>query len=323
LGKLTRLKKWGIIMHTMKTDREQAGLRGPVRTCIDLQGDGAEPNYGAEYTLDGKLLLSRTRGSPGSRVETVYSYDDAGRLTSVVGAHYCDEIQYDAEGRKSKVRTVFPRPERQNCATGVGVMFELMEEDGGLIGGGTITTRYNENGQPMESLVSDAQGELLARIVHEYDAEGHLIRDYLVRESFELPGSMIPEEQKAQLRQMLRTRMKDLPDQLSILKNMERTYVYDQQGRPTELHLTMGSLRQEMTLSYNEHGDVVRWVTLQSGTSLPGRVSPSDWSHGLEHTYQYDERGNWIEQKTRSLGKTGEPSSEGTVHRRVLTYYSR
>jgi YD repeat-containing protein len=130
-------------MNTMKTDREGAGLRGPVRTCIDLHGDGAEPNNGAEYTLDGKLLLSHTRASAGSRVETVYSYDDAGRLTSVIGDHYRDEIQYDAEGRKIKVRQVLPRPERGNCATGVGVMFELMEEDGGLIGGGTIATRYN------------------------------------------------------------------------------------------------------------------------------------------------------------------------------------
>ena len=83
----------------------------------------------------------------------------------------------------------------------------------------------------------------------------------------------------------------------------------------------MGSLRNDDTLSYNEHGDVVRWATLQSGTPLPGRVSPRDWSHGLEHIYVYDDHGNWIEQKTRTLGTAVEPSSKEWVHQRVLTYY--
>jgi len=309
-------------MHrTRASDREQAGLRGPVRTCMDFNGDETEPMFGAEYSLDGKLLLRHTRASPGSRVETVYSYDDVGRLTSVVGAHYRDEIQYDEQGRKTKVRTVPPRPEHKNYATNVGVMFEVIEDDGGLTGGGTITTRYNQNDEAIESLVRDAQGEPLTRIMHEYDAEGRLVRDSLVREGLELTELMIPKTRRDELLQMLKTRMKELPDQPSVLENMERTYVYDQLGRPTERHLTMGSLRNDDILSYNEQGHVVRWVMLQSGAPLPGGVSPSDWSHGLEHVYQYDDHGNWIEQKTRTLGRTDGPASEGMVHRRVLTYY--
>jgi len=312
-------------MHTMKTDRERDGLRGPVRTCIDFYGAGAEPNYGAEYAIDGSLLLSHRRGSPGSRVETICSYDDAGRLTAVVDAHYRDEIQYDADGRKKKVRTVLPRPERENTASGVDFIFEAIERDGGLIGGGTITTRYDQNDQPIESLVRDAQGELLTRIIHEYDTEGRPVRDSLVRESFEWRDSMVSEEQRAQLPhylQMFRKQMRELLARgPSFFKGAERTHVYDQQGRLTELHLTMGSLRQDVTVSYNERGDVVQWVRLQSGTPLPERVSPRDWSTGQEFAYQYDARGNWIEKKTRTLGKAGEPASEGAVHRRELTYY--
>jgi hypothetical protein len=305
-------------MPTMKTDRELAGLRGPVRTCMDFNGDGAEPNYGAEYALDGRLLLSHTRASPGSRVETVYSYDDAGRLTSVVGAHYRDEIQYDERGRKTKVRTIPPRPERQRTATAVDVVFEVMEEDGQLVGGGTITTRYNQDDQPIESLVRDAQGEVLARIVHEYDAEGHLIRDFLVRESFELPDSTIPEEHRAQLRQMLRTRMKEAPDQLSWFKTIERSHVYDQHGL-TERHMTMGSLRHDESIAYNEHGDVIRIAMLRGGKFDHMPLSDGRFEH--EYVYQYDEHGNWIEKRTRMLGTAGEPSSKEWVLRRVLTYY--
>jgi len=123
-------------MHpTRVSDREQAGLRGPVRTCMDFNGDEAEPRSGAEYALDGRVRLWwYARSSPGSRAETVYSYDDAGRLTGVVGDHYHDEIQYDDQDRKTKVRTVRPRPERENMATGVDFIFEMMEEDGGHIG---------------------------------------------------------------------------------------------------------------------------------------------------------------------------------------------
>ena len=112
-----------------------------------------------------------------------------------------------------------------------------------------------------------------------------------------------------------------IADRLGWPNNAERTYVYDQQGQLTEWHLKVGAFRNDAALSYNEHGDVVRWVTLQSGTPLPERVSPSDWSHELEHGYQYDEHGNWLEQKTRTLVKAGETSNKESVLRRVLTYY--
>jgi hypothetical protein len=321
----------------MKTDREQAGLRGPVRTYMDFNGDETEPMFGAEYSLDGRLLLRwHRRGSPGSRAETVYSYDDKGRMVSVTNpddVKYRDEIQYDDQGRKTKVRTVLPRLEHKHFAIDVSGIFELTEEGVGLIGGGTITTHYNPNDQPIESLVRDAQGELLTRIVHEYNAEGRLIRDSLVQESFEWRDSMIdsiiPEEHRNQLphyREMFRKQMKEaLARGPSFFKSAERSHVYDQEGRPTEHHLTMGSLRQDVTVSYNEHGDVVRSVILQSGT-LDGRASPmtSDSSTGVEWVYQYDKydnSGNWIEKRSTFAKKGAASSSEETVHRRALTYY--
>jgi len=232
-------------MHcTIVSDREQGGLRGPVKTCMDFDGDKAEPMRGAEHTLDGRLLLQwHTHGSAGSRAETVYSYDDTGRLTSVTYPDHekCrDEIQYDDQARKTKVRTVPPKPER--FAIDISGIFELTETMGGLTGGGTITTRYNQNDQPTESLVRDAQGELLTRIVHEYDAEGRLVRDSLERESVEwrdsMIDSMIPEEHRSQLsqyREIIRKQIKEAS--LNLFKSAERSHVYDQQGRPTEHHL--------------------------------------------------------------------------------------
>jgi hypothetical protein len=300
---------------------------------MDFHGDEAEAMFGAEYSLDGRLLLRwHRRGSPGSRAETVVcSYDHTGRLTSVTYPDheaFRDEIQYDDQGRKTKVRTVPPNPER--FAIDISGIFELTEAMGGLTGGGTITTRYNQNDQPTESLVRDAQGELLTRIVHEYDAEGRLVRDSLERESVEwrdsMIDSMIPEEHRSQLsqyREIIRKQIKEAS--LDLFKSAERSHVYDQQGRPTEHHLTVGSLRHDVILSYNEQGDVVRRVTFQSGT-LGGHDSPmvSDSNTGVEWVYQYDKydySGNWIEKRTTFTKKGAALSNEGTVHRRVLTYY--
>lgn len=172
------------------SDREQAGLRGPVKTCSDFNEDETESMCDAEYSVDGRLLVWRGRIDGGSRVERVYSYDGAGRVIGITGggAYGTDEIRYDEHGRKTLVRTVPPRPDRQGSALGVGAMFEATEEDGWLVGGGTVTTRYNENDQPFETLVRDAHGELLTRIKHTYDAQGRLIDETLVREVSSSPN---------------------------------------------------------------------------------------------------------------------------------------
>jgi hypothetical protein len=43
------------------SDRERAGLRGPVKTCIDFRGNEAESMSETEYAADGRLLDWRGR----------------------------------------------------------------------------------------------------------------------------------------------------------------------------------------------------------------------------------------------------------------------
>ena len=45
------------------SDRERAGLRGPVKTCSDFMGDDAESMSETEYAADGRLLVWRGRTS--------------------------------------------------------------------------------------------------------------------------------------------------------------------------------------------------------------------------------------------------------------------
>lgn len=67
------------------SDREKAGLRGPVRTCREetIYPSG-EFLTTTEYSLDGKLLTTRTVQSDGSEWVTSQTYGPEGRLAKTV-----------------------------------------------------------------------------------------------------------------------------------------------------------------------------------------------------------------------------------------------
>ena len=83
--------------------------------------------------------------------------------------------------------------------------------------------------------------------------------------------------------------------------------------------MKVGDFRQDESFSYNDRGDVVRTVIHRSG-GFAGMPDVDD-QHESEYVYAYDDHGNWIEQKTRTLGKAGEPISGENVRRRVLAYF--
>ena len=303
--------------HVSISDRERAGLRGPVKTCTDFMGEETESMCEAEYALDGRLLVWRGRVSGGSRVERVYLYDGRGKLVGITGggADGTDEFRFDEHGRRIRIRTVPPRPDRQSVGTSVEIMFEATEEGDCLIGGGTVTTRYNDNDQPLESLVRDAHGELLTRIVHNYDANGRLAHETLVRESLEFPDSMIPEQYREQFseeqRQATLSQIRELLSQHDGFKSSERSYVYDNAGRVIQRKMKMGSFVQDRTMTYNEHGDQSGMVTADSGSPDP-KIELGDQRLEIRYRYQYDRQGNWTE-------RTFDGSSSTT--RRELAYY--
>ena len=59
------------------TDREKAGLRGPVKSCVE---ETEKRLTATEYGLDGRLLMTRTSNTDSGRV-TTKNYD-ASSLTS-------------------------------------------------------------------------------------------------------------------------------------------------------------------------------------------------------------------------------------------------
>jgi YD repeat-containing protein len=128
-----------------ESDREKAGLRGTVKTCVeeinfpavtlpdgtkiperwdahatdyDVDGrllanrgpnsDGSEWITAQSYDADGRLTKMVSDGTPWPPTEVIHSYDGAGRLVSIVNSLQPGdrtELHYDAQGRKTAVQT--------------------------------------------------------------------------------------------------------------------------------------------------------------------------------------------------------------------------
>lgn len=68
------------------SDREKAELRGPVAICVQEvdRGDGRKSSTTTEYSLDGKLLATRTSHPDGSEWIITQTYDADGRLVKII-----------------------------------------------------------------------------------------------------------------------------------------------------------------------------------------------------------------------------------------------
>jgi hypothetical protein len=141
------------------SDRERAGLRGPVKTCSFPCSDLCSDLIGVgmiftDYSPNGRLLGHRVR----SRV--VSGGFKWGCMRPDVNVFH-----YDKQGRKTRVRTISQETYHRGFTLMLdSKMFELAEQINFLVPGGTVTTRYNENDQPIESLIRNANGELLMKI---------------------------------------------------------------------------------------------------------------------------------------------------------------
>jgi RHS Repeat len=298
------------------SDRERADLRGPVKTCSDFIENDADSRSEAEYAIDGRLLVWRGRIFL-DRVERVYSYDATGRVIGVTGggADVSDKFHYDEQGRRTRVRTVPARPGQKGRMMASPMSFDFIEEGDLLCGGGTITTRYNDDDQPIESLVHDASGELLAQIVRNY-ANGRLISETFVQEGLDLPVQ-IREQLSEEQRRAARAEMKSFLVQHGACT--ERSYAYDDEGRVILSRMRIGSFREETIITYNEHGDTAGEVTDRRGSLDPIFNYYFDNEHSeVPYLYQYDSHGNWTERTTTLSVRLGRVRM---THRRTLAYY--
>jgi YD repeat-containing protein len=220
------------------SDREQNGLRGPVKSCTeentfggftDSEGKTYPPSrveYTTEYDLNGRVIANRTTNSDGSKwivshdydpsgrllkiswgtegqatTQTTYSYDQQGRLERISDPDRPNSpvtFRYDERGRKTKTEISRPADYRPEVGATAGSPFEVADRAPNLAGGGTATTTYDEHDRPAEVEVRDAEGNLVNRAVRTYDAQGHVLEE---KQILDHPETMFPPETLAKIQE--------------------------------------------------------------------------------------------------------------------------
>lgn len=350
------------------TDRDKAELRGPVRTCAEeITYDSGRSLATEEYSPDGRLLTSRIVQSDGSEwviksqtydadgrlvktasgrlgepaTESVYAYDDAGRLRSITNSPEKGkrtEFRYDEQGRKTTTFQSTQDTDAGESQTGqrrdgvsifAGSGWDAAESGFSVPAGGSVTTIYGENDKPTELQVRDAEGRLVGRFVRTYDANGRIREENQILEN---PALQFSAEQRAELndKKLLEAAYELWKSSL----NTGTSYTYDAQGRVAEVRERTSVFDRVTTTSYNEHGDksedratitnnrrATGWSIDENGTIIPERVSDAPSVPRLdvtEYRYEYDRYGNWTEQTVVHRCESNEYSH---VRSRTLIYY--
>jgi hypothetical protein len=294
-----------------QSDRENAGLRGPVSAVIENTGT-------TKYSPDGKLLTSDA--VLGGHVQIIY---ERGVKTTVQ--------TFDSETQGTRGEYFFPW---NSAARGDYVPK-----------GGNATTLYNENDQPTELQVRNADGTILIRFVPTYNTNGRVTEEKMILEN---PGAYfvdnLSQEQRAKMGGPAEFK-KIVAIESSGLRGKSQVgafYTFDEQNRLVK-KVERGSMLEKTTIvTNNDQGDEVEeQITFADNMALPSGVSlgidkagnavqidprekptprgPVRQGYTVRYTYQYDSFGNWIQQ-TEIMSMDSMPDIT-TVRNREISYY--
>jgi len=212
-------------------------------------------------------------------------------------------------------------------------MFAMPEDEDSYLpipAGGHEKILFNEQDRPVEWQVSDANGNLLNRLIRTYDENGRVAEIRYTIENFLLSLPAEAQQEFSAQPGAAEELMQGLTQLLGEQRNFTRiTFSYDDIGRLIEKHQHIGhSMETTTMITYNDHSDKLEEHQLTTGDPNPprdtqsGEISshppfPRQESH-VQYSYKYDNFGNWTEQRT------GSPTSpnDATVIRRTLIYSS-
>lgn len=344
--------------NTLMSDRERQGLRGLVKMCVEEEThfglNGKNDNnipqslHTNEYDIEGRLVGTRWRNPDGSewvtrriydasghlqktesgkegepKAETVYSYDDQGRLLKI-SANSGNPItfHYDEHGRKTKVQTSRPSDYRPNVASG-GDPFEAADVPPNLPDGGTATTIYDEQDRPSEIQVRNLQGDLISHAVRIYDKQGRVTEE---KEFVDNSEMLIPAEVRKEIKTSGES-MDEFRAQLAKFVGGPQgmhsvAYTYDEQGRTTHLRRNIfNHERDDIETTYNDHGDSAGEITRSSSEDTEGEAIRRNQYSDTRYSYRYDTHGNWTERTTSFRNSPDQAFQTLSTTRRTLTYH--
>ena len=314
------------------SDREKAGLHGPVRTCVEeaILPDNGKHLTTWEYSPDGKILIftARMGNSDGTEwittqtydatgrltktisgnsrepgVESVYIYDGVGRLVSITNSpHEGDRIDFhfDEQGHKTATQSFGLKTLERARTTAYAVSaWDAAGAGAGVPIGGSIVSIYDGHDEPAEARVLDSAGQTLTRFVRTFDANGRVVEENQEREN---PGLMFAERFSSGDRARIDDKEmealnKAATTMLSGLRGTGTTYTYDAQGRIVESRERNFIFEKTTTILYNAQGDKSEERTkITSNSVIPVGV-----------TFSIDENGGFVPQQPQA----GESSSAG------------
>lgn len=309
-----------------------------------------DSHWATAYTFspDGRLTVrvSGNLGEPG--LESLYSYDDSGRLLTITNnLRKGDRIDFhcDAQGRKTTIQTFASESlqSKQNAAFS-GSPWDAAQIGFGVPLGGSVTTIYDQNDQPTEAQILDAQGQIVSRIFRTYGVNGQLSEEKPTFENL-APALLerIPAEQRDQVSpEQIKAMSKVMASMMAGKVPAGTTYTYDPQNRLTNTRERNMMFEKSTTITYNEQGDKAEeHTTFTENSVVPvgvplsvdeeGNLTPSGSAAQTppppipfpeasvtRYEYQYDSYGNWAQQ---IASDAAHPSQPPTVRNRTLTYY--
>lgn len=271
-----------------ESSREKAGLRGPVRTCVEeiILPNGNKQSTTTDYRPDGLLLAHHGTNPDGSgwvrtqsydadghlgriisdgagwpRFELLYSYDEAGRLATIANSLQegdRTEFHYDMQGRKTAVQKFDSRTlQRVRNASYCGSLWDAAVSTGiGVPEGGSITTLYDGN-DPIETQIQDSKGRTVTRLIRTYDANGRILEEKQIQENpaLLLADRFSAEQQVALTGAQLEEMNAAMKLMLAGRNGTGISYTYDAQGRAIERREANFAFARVTTTRYNEQGD--------------------------------------------------------------------
>lgn len=293
------------------SDRELAGLRGPVALCETEQPergfvtresfrrdgkrtdrwhrnpDGSEWTTVRRYDPDGRLFEEEQTGPPAQTL--AYRYDAQGRLEriDVRLPDGTERVQksylYYADQTSAITEYIDPPLREKKVTVSVENMLHMS------VDAVCIMTIRDSGKLPIKKVLYDADGRVIRRVLFRYDGNGRLVEEGEIESGDKLRA------------------------------DMRNSYRYDTEGRCIEAEFYWGEFGgQRKTRSYNEQGDLKE----ERVEPLPARVAlheTAPWS--AHYDYEYDARGNWTSRTEQVQRLDSGAPIRSEVTRRKLKYW--
>ena len=332
----TEFAEWNLSLEQWQATRHRNLVRfhpdGRISENEAYNPDGSIVRSSYVYDAAGRIQETRFEVNGAVTSKGVYCYREDGRLARIISMDQAgieresESYRYSEVGKKTKV--YFIPKQDPNVLFGCGI--EGTTHSYSAPGAATVTTRYDERGQPHEVLFHDDGQRLLRRVIFTRDSTGRLIREEMhFGEQIPFPG-MEKELENASAADRERA--------LAMIANLfgpnkvmsSTTYAYDAKGRLVERRTCTGQLAdRRSTFRYDDHDNPIAEASEDNSremqTDEKGNLHPtkeSSHKQNVRFEYRYDAQGNWTERIVWSRWESNPNFERSNIERRDITYYA-